>query len=184
MKHKKEYPRKIFHMTLGILMGLLILYFRKRYLLAFITGIICGGLIIRLFLLKGYRFELFDAFLRKFGRPMEIGMGAMNFFIGAFIAVLFFPREYAALGVIVLGVSDGLSTLMGMNSKNKVYMNKTFEGTTAFFISSFLIIYVKTSLFQAVLVSILLSLIELFAPVDDNLLIPPSCALLLSLSTW
>jgi len=86
--------------------------------------------------------------------------------------------------VIVLGVSDGLSTLMGMNSKNKVYMNKTFEGTTAFFISSFLIIYVKTSLFQAVLVSILLSLIELFAPVDDNLLIPPSCALLLSLSTW
>ncbi|MBN1924181.1 MAG: hypothetical protein JW791_05510 [Nanoarchaeota archaeon] len=182
---KREYQRKIFHMVLGITIGLLILYIRKRYLVFIVTGTLCTGLVIRLLLLKGYSFKLIENFLNRFGRPMEVGMGAMNFFIGVLIAILFpFPREYASTSVIVLGVSDGLSTMMGLGSKNKVYANKTFEGSAAFLISSFIIIYFSTTLFQAVLVSITLTVIELLSPVDDNLLIPPVGALLLSLATW
>lgn len=182
---EREYKRKLFHMILGICVGLFILYVRKRYVIAIITAILCVGIVIRLFLLRGYKLELVERFLRKFGRPMKIGMGAMNFFIGTLVALLFyFPREYTAIGVIVLGVSDGLSTIIGMGSSHKVYGSKSFEGTTAFFVSSFLIIYLFTTLFQALLVSIVLSLIELFTPVDDNIVIPPICALLLSLATW
>lgn len=181
---KQEYKRKIFHMVLGVVMGLLFLYFRKRYLVAFITGILCGGLVARLLLLKGVKLKILEPFIDKFGRPLEFGLGAMNFFIGALITVLFFSREYAAIGVIVLGVSDGFATIMGYTSKHKVYMTKTFEGTMAFFVSSFIIILAGTTLFQALFVSIILSLVELIAPVDDNLLIPPTCALLLHLTTW
>ncbi len=182
---KREYQRKLFHMILGIIMGLLILYVRKRYLIAFITALLSAGLLIRLFLLKGYKFELVERFLKRFGRPMEIGMGAMNFFIGTLIALLFpFPREYSAISVIILGVSDGLSTMLGLGSKMKVYGSKSFRGTAAFLVSSFLIVYLSTTLFQAVVVSILLSIIELLSPVDDNLLIPPIGALILSLTTW
>jgi dolichol kinase len=172
-------------MILGIIMGLFILYFRKRYVLAVITGLLSAGLVIRLLLLKGYSFKPVEYFLNKFERPMEVGRGAMNFFIGTLIALLFpFPREYTAISVIVLGVSDGIATIMGLGSNHKIYANKSFEGTSAFFTSSFLLIYLNTTLFQAIFVSIILTILELFAPVDDNLIIPPACSLLLSLTTW
>jgi dolichol kinase len=140
-------------------------------------------MVIRFYLLKGFKFKPFEPFIERFGRPMEVGLGAMNFFIGALITILFFSREYAAISVIVLGVSDGFATIMGFSSKHKLYETKTFEGTTAFFVSSFLIIYLTTTLFQALLISIILALIELIAPVDDNVLIPPTCALLLHLTS-
>lgn len=165
-------------------MGLLFLYFRKRYLIAFITGILCGGLVARLLLMKGCNIRILQKFLDKYDRPLEFGLGAMNFFIGALITVLFFSREYAAISMIVLGISDGVATIMGYSSTHKLYAKKTFEGTSAFFGTSFIIILVGTSLFQAVLVSILLTIVELIAPADDNLLIPPTCALLLHLTTW
>lgn len=185
MDKSREYSRKLFHMILGIIIGLLILYFRKRYIIAFVTGILSAGLLIRFFLLKGYKFPIFEYVLSKVGRPMEVGMGAMYFFIGVLLAVLFpFPREYAALGVIILGISDGMATIMGIGSPHKLYEGKSFEGTISFFVSSFIILILSTSLFQALFVSILLSLMELFSPVDDNIFIPPICALLLSLTSF
>lgn len=184
MLMNREYGRKLFHLVLGVSLGLLLFYVRKRYMIAVLTGLISAGVLVRLFLLKGYRFGFVEKFLHWFGRPNEIGMGAMYFFIGALISILFFPREYAGVGVIVLGISDGLSAMIGMGSSHKIYGEKSFEGTTAFYISAFLIIYFSTTLFQAVISSVALSLIELFSPVDDNIIIPPSCALILSLLTW
>ncbi|VVB74154.1 Uncharacterised protein [Candidatus Tiddalikarchaeum anstoanum] len=179
-----NYGRKIFHLILGVILGLLIIYVRKRYIIAVLTGLISAGVLIRLFLLKGFKFGVVEHFLRWFGRPNEIGMGAMFFFIGALISILFFQREYAGVGVLVLGISDGLSAIFGMGSVHKLYNNKSFEGTIAFFISSFIIILFFDTLFQAVATSLLLSLIELFSPVDDNIIIPPSCALIISLLRW
>lgn len=180
----KYYGRKTLHMLLGIVLGLLIIYLRKRYVIAGLTGLICGGILIRLFLLKGFKFPLIEQFLTWFGRPKEVGIGAMYYFIGALIAILFFDRYYAGISVILLGVSDGLSAIIGVNSKHKIYHEKSFEGTMAFFVSSFLILYYNTSLFQAITISIILSLVELFSPVDDNIVIPPLCALLLNIFTW
>ena len=113
---------------------------------------------------------------------MEVGMGAMNFFMGSLVAIFFFSREYAGISIIILGVSDGIATIMGLKSKHKIYESKTFEGTIGFFTTCFLILFLTTTPFQAILISIILSVIELISPVDDNLLIPPACALLLSLT--
>ncbi len=183
MNLMKEYRRKIFHIVLGTIMGLLILYVRKRFITAVLTGIISAGVLMRLFLLKGYRFKPIEFFIERYGRPKEIGSGAMNFLIGILISLIFpFPRLFSAAGAFILGISDGLATIAGINSKHKIYNKKSFEGTSAFFVSSFVIIYLITkSMFQTTLSSILLTLLELISPIDDNLMIPIATTLILSL---
>ncbi|MFA5303357.1 MAG: hypothetical protein WC393_02365 [Candidatus Nanoarchaeia archaeon] len=177
-----EYKRKIFHMLLGITMSFMIFNIRKIYLVTFLTGIICIGIIIRLLILKGFRFRLIESFLLTFGRPMEVGMGAMNYFIGMLLSLIFpFPREYSAISVLILGVSDGLATIIGINSKYKIYKNKTFSGTIAFFTTSYLILIIgMNSIMSSLGVSLVLTALELFSPIDDNLLIPTAGTLLIS----
>lgn len=169
-------------MILGIFMSILIFNVRKIYLVTFLTGIVCIGIFIRLLILKGFKFKLIETFLLTFGRPMEVGMGAMNYFIGILLSLIFpFPREYSAISVLILGISDGLATILGIGSKYKIYKKKTFSGTITFFTTSYLILIIgMNSIMSALGVSIVLTLLELFSPIDDNLIIPSVGTLLIS----
>jgi phytol kinase len=163
-------------------MSILIFNIRKIYLVTFLTGIICIGVFIRLLILKGFKFKIIGSFLFTFGRPMEVGMGAMNFFIGTLLSLIFpFPRAYSAISVLILGLSDGLATIVGVGSKYKIYKKKSFAGTITFFTSSYLILMIGlNSIMSALGISIVLTLLELFSPIDDNLLIPVAGTLLIS----
>jgi len=177
-----EYNRKIFHIILGIVISVLIFNMRKTYLIIGLTAILSAGILIRLLLLKGFEFKLLSKFLINFGRPFEVGMGAMNYLLGILLSLIFpFPREYAAITVLILGISDGLATLVGINSKYKIYKKKSFHGTTTFFVSSYIILIIGlNSIMLALGVSIVLTILELFSPIDDNLLIPISGTMLIS----
>jgi len=133
-------------------------------------------------ILKGFKFRLIESFLLIFGRPMEVGMGAMNYFIGILLSLIFpFPREYSAISVLVLGISDGLATIIGIGSRYRIYKSKTFSGTIAFFASSYIILIIgMNSIISSLGVSIALTFLELFSPIDDNLLIPTAGTLLIS----
>lgn len=163
-------------------MFFLISNLRKIYLVTFITGIICIGIFIRFLILKGFNFKLIESFLLNFGRPMEIGMGAMYYLLGILLSLIFpFPREYSAISILILGISDGLATIVGINSKYKIYKNKTFSGTMTFFTTSYIILILGLNSIMAALgISIILTLLELFSPIDDNLLIPTAGTLLIS----
>ncbi|MDD2678846.1 MAG: hypothetical protein PHT91_03610 [Candidatus Nanoarchaeia archaeon] len=177
-----EYRRKIFHILLGIALSIIIFNVRKIYLVSIITGILCAGVLIRLLLLKGFEFKILAKFFINFGRPYEVGMGAMNFFVGVLLSLILpFPREYAAISVLILGISDGLATIAGIASKYRIWNKKTFHGTTAFFISTYLILSIyMNSMISSLLISIGLTILELFSPVDDNLLIPVAGTMLIS----
>jgi dolichol kinase len=178
-----ENNRKIFHIILGVVLSILIFYIRKVYLVSVFTFFICAGAIIRLFLLKGKKIPIIERFLSVFGRYMEFGLGAMNFFIGVLLSLIFpFPREFSAISVLILGVSDGLATIVGINSKYKIYKNKTLNGTLAFFTTSYIILIIgMNSIISSLGVAIVLTLLELFSPIDDNLLIPIGGTMLISL---
>jgi dolichol kinase len=178
-----EYKRKLFHIALGIIMCILIFNVRKLILIPLLTFIILIGVLIRFFVLKGFEFKIIAKFLENLGRPYEVGMGAMYYFIGILISLIFpFPREFSAISVLILGISDGLATVIGLNSKYKIYKSKTFGGTLTFFTTSFLIVLLSTqSILSAIIVPALLTVLELFSPIDDNLLIPFVGTLSLSL---
>jgi dolichol kinase len=179
---EKEVKRQLVHMGLGVFLYFLVYYVRKRYLIPLMTFVLVFGIVLRYFLLKKYRWKFFEKFLRVFGRPGEVGMGAMFFIFGSLISVLFFPRETAALSILVLGIGDGIATIAGKKSKHKLYGSKTLHGSTAFFLSSFVIIsIINQDILQSLFVSLIVSTIELLSPLDDNIIIPPITALLLTL---
>ncbi len=178
----KEINRQIVHIILGIILYFFVYYVRKRYLLPLMTTLLGIGIICRYFILKKYRIRILEKFLKKFGRPGEVGSGAMYFIFGSTISILFFPRETAALSILILGVADGMSTIIGAKTSHKVYGSKTLHGTMAFFITSFLlIIIINKQFFEALFVSLISSMVELFTPIDDNITIPPVTGLLLNL---
>lgn len=179
---KLEYKRKTFHIFLGITLSFIIWNFRKLYVLPILTLIIMIGVVIRFLLLKGFKFKLIGSFLDNFGRPLEVGMGALYFFIGSWASVvLFFPRESAAIAILILGISDGLATIVGINCKKKIYKNKSLGGSLTFLISSFIILYLFINPIDAIIIAIILSIFELFSPIDDNLILSIIGTLLISI---
>ena len=66
--------------------------------------------------------------------------GAFWFYMGIGLAFLLFPIKAASVAGAILAVSDSLSTLIGIRfGKHRLIGKKTYEGTSAFFISALLV---------------------------------------------
>ncbi|VVB74155.1 Uncharacterised protein [Candidatus Tiddalikarchaeum anstoanum] len=176
-----ELFRKIWHAGSGILLAFIIYYLGPTFFQAVAISVIIFLMIIRVLKSKNYTIPLIDNYLSAFGRGRELGDTAMYFLLGAFIATLFFEKSIAAVSVLVLGVSDALATLVGIHGRHKLYKKKTLEGSTAFFISSFLIINYFYGFFIAIIAGLSSTLVELFGGFDDNIVIPPLCSLIIQL---
>ncbi len=117
-------------------------------------------------------------------------MGPFWFYMGFFLAYLFFPLEIAMASCAILSVGDALSTLAGKTlGRNEFLPGKTVEGSLAFLIGGFIItlfILPPAIALAGALVGTLAEaapslkrLRNLYARglVDDNLLIPPAAGL-------
>lgn len=177
-----EYLRKLFHIGTGLVLGSIIYFLRKRYSVFLITFGVCVGMFIRLLILEGYKIGIINKFLKLFGRYLEYGLGALLFFMGSLITVLVFDSKIAGIGVFVLGISDGLATIVGLNSKIKIYNKKTFGGSLTFLISTIIVLlFFEINIVNALMISLIVNLLELFSPVDDNLVIPFFTTFLISM---
>ena len=123
-------------------------------------------------------------------------IGAFWFFFASGLVFLLFPLDVASASVTMLAVGDGLSTLVGMRfGRHRIVGNKTLEGSTVMFVSCFsaLLFLPLVPVFLGSLASVLAEL----APetrvlhkwkrkglLDDNLLIPFSSALVISLALF
>lgn len=66
-------------------------------------------------------------------------VGAFWFYFSSALVFLLFPLNIASAAVLILAVSDSLSTIVGIKfGKHKVLGNKTLEGIIVFFFSGFL----------------------------------------------
>jgi phytol kinase len=109
---------------------------------------------------------------------------------------LFENSVYFLMPVLILGISDPLAALVGMNLKNARYIKilswhsrKTLEGSLAFFVMTFLIstyilYYYSMSCFNSILsgiyIGVALTLIELFSSKGlDNITVPISTLFLI-----
>ena len=83
-------------------------------------------------------------------------------------------------------ISDALAAIIGLGyGKLKTINNKTLEGSYAFLISTIIILFILTtnlSLYVITIISIIITAIEAFTPMEyDNLTVPIFSAIILTL---
>ena len=114
--------------------------------------------------------------------------GAVYVLCAAFLCALCFSKLIAAISMTVMLISDSAAALIGKRfGTHKIYKQKSFEGTAAFFISALLINFAFIPLFSfgfsAFIACLAATLAELFEDkikIDDNLSIPLICGALLT----
>ena len=177
-----EWNRQLFHIFLGIAIVALLLYDfidKKIILIIIIIGIILS------YLSKTIRIPIIYDLLQKFERKEDIerfsGKGIIFYFIGAYAALLLFPKDIAMACIMVLALGDAVSHLYGLHYgkiKHPLSSEKFLEGTIAGFIAGFIGAFVFLPWWEAVLASLVAMIIEAVEikigtqQVDDNLIVP------------
>jgi len=98
------------------------------------------------------------------------------------LTILFFKPTISYPTILIITISDGLSTLTGINfGRTKILGNKTLEGSIMFFLTAILILSFFNSIFNAVFIAFFLTNVELVSKNYDNLTLPLFSVFIMSL---
>ncbi len=176
----KELLRQSFHAINGVLFFALILITPPIFFQSLMICLTIAFIYLKILVYKGYKVPIAQDYFKIIGRKKEDGEGSFYFILGALIVSLFFEPLVAGVAVLVLGMSDAASTIIGYYfGKVKIYKKKTLEGTSAFFLTTFLIISYFFNPIAGLISGIILAVIELYSGFNDNIVIPPACALII-----
>lgn len=175
---KQETKRQTFHILIGLITILILLYFGRGVVIAFVFFTIIFGLLImnaRILNKKNRVTDIIQWFEHNFERPNVPlpGWGSACYATGILIILTGLTDINEMIAVtLILALGDGFSTLVGKNGKNKIPYNskKTLEGTVAFVIASLPAYYFIGPL--AIPLIIIGAIVETLPLIDDNLLIP------------
>ena len=179
----KEILRQIIHAS-GIFILVLGIFLNPQVLILFC--IIIFVLSEMVFILdKYYRIPIFSTILTSCKRRDD-ERGFLYFFIGI-IATLYifrFNLVIADAGIFMLLLGDSASTIIGTRyGKHKLPFNglKSFEGSLAFFLVSFLSVLTLLPLLPSLIGALVGAITEAYSPIDDNIPIPIISALAITL---
>jgi len=121
---------------------------------------------------------LFGSFLRK--DEQSNTAASTYYFLGIFVAIALFRRPIAEASMFILIVGDTMAAIVGMTWGRVKIWDKSLEGTTAFFLSSCLMILFlgRVNLWAGMIGAFVAAIVELLpVPLNDNLSIPVSSGL-------
>jgi dolichol kinase len=178
----RETERQLFHMVVGLgAMALLLLMGRTAAMASVFIVIVVGTVLMNLRLLGAdiQPVRWFEERFEREGAPLP-GWGSACYAAGALIAITFLQdvQQIAAV-IFILGIGDGLSTIIGMRGKLRLPYNrkKTWEGTAALFLASLgSFAFVGPA---AVPLAFVAAAAESLPWIDDNLSVPIACTALL-----
>src|SRR3989344_1204450 len=182
VEKKFEISRQMFHLALGLVIVLLLMYgFIDKNL---ILILIIAGLILSIISRKT-KIPVIYNLLEKFERKEEIeafpGKGTIFYFIGVYISLLLFSKDIAMASIMVLAFGDSVSHVYGLHYgkiRHPLSGTKFFEGTIAGFIAGFMGAWMFLPWHEAFFASLIAMIIEAVEikigaeQVDDNLIIP------------
>jgi phytol kinase len=180
---RKEIVRQAIHLCFGLGIAALVLFLDHTIVLA----LLAGGLLIGVFLvdiiLRGYSIPVLSGLLQYGDRCAPLpGKGAFFFAVSTLACVILFPVPVVVPALVSLAVLDSVSTIAGMRlGRHRIYNGKSWEGTLAGFACTMVSLLLFLEVPGALVVSGVAGLLELFSPVDDNLVIPLGICLLLTL---
>lgn len=179
---KFEWRRQLFHMFLGVLIVILLLYDfidKKIIFIAIVMGLAFS------YLSKKTEIPVVYQLLQKFERKEDIkkfpGKGMVFYLIGVFAALLLFPKDIAMASIMVLALGDSFSHLFGIHYgkiRHPLSKTKFLEGTIAGFVAGFVGALVFAKWYESLFASLAAMVVETIEikigteQVDDNLIIP------------
>ena len=174
--------RKLFHFS-GIAIPVIYFLTDKQSALIVTAGILVIDIILEVLRINGLlKLPFIEKNLKK--QENKRLSGSFFFILSSLITVAFFEKNIAISALCILSIADPLSSLLGSIFGRVRFLGKSLEGTTTFFIASFLILRVFSFAIPIAFAgAVIASLTELFSSrlVDDNLSIPLVTALALTL---
>ena len=183
----KEVRRQFLHILCGLFLILLVYFNLGQYVIYLALFVVLLS-----FIEIKYRVPIYDYVLRKFERPSETegfrGQGLVFFLLGSAVVVAFFSRDVAMTSIIVLAFGDSISRLLGPSGLIKhPFNNERFvEGL----IYGWIVATFAAWMFVPLIDALIGSGFAMFAEslnikikgekIDDNLLIPIICAVVLT----
>lgn len=185
--YRKELYRKITHISFA-LFPVSYLFFLERDVIVWLLGILTATILVAEILRM--RFELFGCLFRLiFGSLMREEedhsfTGATFTSTGSFLTILIFEKSAAVFGLLVLALADSAAALVGKKWGKTPFVLKTAEGTATFLGVAILLAMIVPGVprMGALAAALVATLVELLpSPVNDNVMIPLSAALTLSM---
>ena len=195
-RYDLQFPRRFFHMGMGIFAGVVYYLFLPHQAAVTILGTAACVVYIVEQLRINYpehasTFKILTKYLLRAEEQLKESAG-MPFVMGLLLTLLSFPKVVALTAIFTLGIADPMSAIIGIRfGRNKIAEGKSLQGSAAFFLSTFLItLFVFGYLYQndislvillGVIVSLTMTAFELLPiKLDDNLTIPITMGLI----TW
>ena len=195
-RHNLQIMRRLFHMFNGVAIATLYLIsFNHAQMVHFLGTIACV-----LYVIEQVRINYPETaakllpitrfIIRAEEQLKESAMVPYAFAV--LLTIITFPKAIALVGIYTLAIADPLSAIVGIRfGKRKIAKNRTLEGSSAFFISTFLVSLFVLSGFEGsftwmiFFISFLLASAGTFfetlpLKIDDNLTIP----LFISFALW
>ena len=165
--------RNLFHFS-GIVIPLVYLLVSRGAALCLTILLFCALSVVEFLRLTGrIKVGMAGKYLKEKERRKPTG--SIFYVVAALVTILLFRKEAAICSLLILCISDPLSSLVGRGLGRHPLFGKSIEGTLAFLGSSLIILTLfSISPSVALAVAIIATLTELFTPgfLDDNLMIP------------
>lgn len=179
----RETIRKVVHLLFGLGIAGLILSLPREFVIELLALALLAGLILSELICRGYFLPFISRFVKYLDREDALpGRGALYFTVSALFCLIVFPVPAVVPAIIALSVLDSVATIAGRRlGKKRIKNNKTIEGTLCGIIVTFFPLLLVVSPVGAGTISVIAGVVELISPVDDNLTIPVSICVVLTL---
>jgi dolichol kinase len=187
LSFKDEFKRKIVHFASAII-GLSIIYLDREVILPFlIVSAIIFPLLDYMRINNKFVSNFYNSYFHSITRSFESKKltGASFVFWGALITYILFEPKVAGIALIVMSLADANAAIIGVGYGNTKLLNKSLEGSFAFYVTTFTILYIfKIPLIISLFISVIATFTELIEipKINDNISIPLSVAFFLSIS--
>jgi dolichol kinase len=187
LSFKNEFKRKIVHFASAII-GLSIIYLDREVILPLlIVSAIIFPLLDYMRINNKFVSNFYNSYFHSITRSFESKKltGASFVFWGALITYILFEPKVAGIALIVMSLADANAAIIGVGYGNTKLLNKSLEGSFAFYVTTFTILYIfKIPLIISLFISVIATFTELIEipKINDNISIPLSVAFFLSIS--
>ncbi|WP_292520949.1 phosphatidate cytidylyltransferase [Methanoculleus sp.] len=178
-----ESLRQVVHLVFGLGIAVFVLLFDRDLALAVLMLALFVGFILSDAISRGYTIPVISGIITSLERrDAAPGKGALFFALGALFCLIFFDKEVAFAGLVVLSLLDSVTTLAGVRfGRTRIYNHKSLEGTSAGIVVTAVVLSLLVPPPIAFATAAAAGLAELASPVDDNLVVPVVACLALAM---
>lgn len=177
-----ESLRQVVHLVFGLGIAGFVLVFDRNITISVLVLALFAGFILSDAISRGYTIPVVSTIIGGLERrDAAPGKGALFFALGALFSLVFFEKEVAFVGLVVLSLLDSITTIAGVRfGKTRIYNHKSLEGTLAGIAVTTAALCFLVPPLAALATAAVTGLAELLSPVDDNLVIPVVACLVLT----